>query len=108
MGAEQAVHFHDIDFNVELKKLVLNEFQNFEKELKDLHIIKDEYDDSGEALMVETDSIAERFFYQKQEEIRLFLIKNCGYVCNGTNVWLKMPEDNDIVQYFQYLISNHK
>lgn len=108
MGAEQAIHFHDIDFDIELKKLVLNEFQNFENDLRNFHIIKNEYDDAEEAIMFETDSIAERFFYQHKEDLRLFLIKNCGYVCNGTSVWLQMPEDADIVKYFQNLISNFK
>ena len=101
-------HHLDLEFNEELKKLFLATFPSYQERLLKYGLTKasvDDYNDAGEATSEKAYTVAEKFWMQSQGSIRYFLLKEKKYKCYGTQVWLQLPQEGDVADWFEKILS---
>ncbi len=99
----QPDHLFDLEFQQKLREVFLATYPSFEGQLKEKHLVRESLEDygPGEDLLEDPQTLGERFWLMERGDVVKFLLKEKGYECYGTQVWLREPEVGDVISWFE-------
>ena len=99
----EPLHLFDYEFMKKLQEVFLAVYPSFEEQLQEKGLVRPSLEDygAGEDLAVDPKTLGERWWLMSRGEVTYFLMKEKGYACNGTGIWLKEPEVDDVIAWFE-------
>ena len=100
-------HLFDFEFQAKLREVFLAVYPSFEDKLQEKGLVRSSLDDygPGEDLAEEPKNLGERYWLMSRGEVAFYLVKEKGYKCYGNQVWLKEPEADDVIAWFESKLS---